>query len=59
MTKIIEETYRITLHRPEGVAVSEIDRMIREAVLNWVYHEDAKSPLREVCRHPVKVARER
>jgi hypothetical protein len=52
------ENYKVTLFRPEGVSVSQMDTYIRKAILSGVFTVAAGIEMLEMREHPVKVSLE-
>ena len=56
---IILEMYHVALFRPEGVSVSEMDALIKSAIIDYACGAGTpKNNLKQITQHPVKVHRE-
>jgi hypothetical protein len=53
----MQEHYLITLNRPQGVSISEMNAYIKDAVASWANGGDPESPLFNFRKHMLSVKR--
>lgn len=61
MTGGVVEDYKVSVLRPEGVTVAEMNKFIRTSIvdLSWEYREGLRgTSMRRIIQHPIKVSRE-